>query len=119
MSISLGHEVVLRKRMARSKLLRCIGTLPPVLTGIEACGSVHYWGRRFREHGHDVQLTAPQCVNASIKVPKTDARDAEAICKAVTRPPRRFVPMRQLEPQALQIGTSGCVMPRFERGGAV
>jgi transposase len=46
------HEVVLRKRIARSELLRFMATLPPALIGMEACGSAHYWARRFREHSH-------------------------------------------------------------------
>ena len=41
-----GH-VVLRKRMARRELLHLIAMLPPALMGMEACGSAHYWARRF------------------------------------------------------------------------
>jgi transposase len=37
-----------------------------------------------------------------VKSPKNDARDAEAICEAVTRPTMRFVPIKQLEQQDLQ-----------------
>ena len=54
--------VVLRKRLARSELLHFIATLPPALIGMEACGSAHYWARRFREHGHEVRLIAPHFV---------------------------------------------------------
>src|SRR5215813_13599782 len=59
-------RVVLRKRIARRELLHCIATLPPALMGMEACGSAHYWARRFREHGHDVKLIAPQFVKAYV-----------------------------------------------------
>jgi transposase len=96
-----GH-VVLRKRLARSELLHFIAMLPPVLMGMEACGSAHYWARRFREHGHEVRLMAPPCVKAYVKSPKNDTRDAEAICEAVTRPTRRFVPVKQLAQQDIQ-----------------
>ena len=96
-----GH-VVLRKRMARGALLHFIATLPPPLMGMEACGSGHYWARRFREHGHEVRLMAPQFVKAYVKSPKNDTRDAEAICEAVTRPTMRFVPIKQLEQQDIQ-----------------
>jgi transposase len=95
-------NVVLRKRLARSELLHFIAQLPPRRIGMEACGSAHYWARRFREHGHDVRLIAPQFVKAYVKSPKNDARDAEAICEAVTRPTMRFVPIKQLEQQDLQ-----------------
>jgi transposase len=53
-----GH-VVLRKRLARSALLSFIANVPPLRIGMEACGSAHYWARRFREHGHEVRLIAP------------------------------------------------------------
>jgi transposase len=79
-----------------------MATLPPLRIGMEACGSAHYWARCFREHGHDVRLIAPPCIKASVKSPKNDARDAEAICEAVTRPTRRFVPITRVEPQDLQ-----------------
>jgi transposase len=85
--------VVLRQRMARGALLHCIATLPPALMGMDACGSAHYLARRFREHGHEVRLMAPPCVKASVQSPQHETRDAEAICEAVTRPPRRFVPV--------------------------
>ena len=96
-----GH-VVLRKRIARSELLTFIPNLPPLPIGMEACRSVHYWARRFREHGHEVRLIAPQFVKAYVKSPKNDARDAEAICEAVTRPTMRVVPIKRLEQQDLQ-----------------
>jgi transposase len=96
-----GH-VVLRKRLARSELLPFIAKLPPLRIGMEACGSAHYWARCFREHGYDVRLIAPQFVKAYVKSPKNDARDAEAICEAVTRPTMRFVPIKRVEQQDLQ-----------------
>jgi transposase len=96
-----GH-VVLRKRIARSEVLTFIANLPPLRIGMEACGSAHYWARCFREHGHDVRLIAPQFVKAYVKSPKNDARDAEAICEAVTRPTMRFVPLKRVEQQDLQ-----------------
>ena len=37
-----------------------------------------------------------------MKSPKHDARDAEAICEAVTRPTMRFVPIKRVEQQDLQ-----------------
>jgi transposase len=94
--------VVLRKRIARSEVLHFIATLPPLLIGMEACGSAHYWARCFQAHGHDVRLIAPQFVKAYVKSPKNDTRDAEAICEAVTRPTMRFVPIKRVEQQDLQ-----------------
>jgi transposase len=95
-------QVVLRKRIAGSEWLHVIAKLPPLRMGMEACGSAHYWARCFRKHGHDVKLIAPPCVKASVKSPKHDAHDAEAICEAVTRPTMRAVSIKQLEQQDLQ-----------------
>jgi transposase len=95
-------QVVLRKRIARSALLTFITNVPPLRIGMEACGSAHDWAWCVREQGHDVRLIAPPCVKASVKSPKNDARDAEAICEAVTRPTMRFVPIKRVEPQDLQ-----------------
>ena len=89
--------VVLRKRLARSELLAFIANVPPLHIGMEACGSAHYWARCVREQGHDVRLIAPQFIKAYVKSPKNDARDAEAICEAVTCPTMRFVPIKRVE----------------------
>jgi transposase len=96
-----GH-VGLRKRIARSAWLTCMANVPPLRIGMEACGSAHDWARCVREHGPDVRWLAPPCVNASVTSPKHDARDAEAICEAVTRPTRRVVPITRVEPQDRQ-----------------
>ena len=55
-------NVVYRKRLSRHDLMPCSAKLPPVRIGMEACGGAHYWARRFREHGHEVKLRAPQFV---------------------------------------------------------
>jgi transposase len=69
---------------------------------MEACGSAHYWARRFREHGHEVRLIAPQFVKPFVKSNKNDAADAEAICEAVQRPRMRFVAIKRIEQQDIQ-----------------
>jgi len=58
---------------------------------MEACGSAHYWARRFLEPGHTVRLISPQFVKPFVKSNKNDRNDAEAICEAVSRPTMRFV----------------------------
>jgi transposase len=91
-------QVVRRKRIARSALLPFMANVPPLRSGREACGRAHDWARCCREHGHDVRWIAPQLVNASVKSPTHEARDAEASCAAVTRPTRRVVPSTRVEP---------------------
>jgi transposase len=48
-----------------------------------------------------VRLMAPQFVKPYVKTNKNDAVDAEAICEAVTRPTMRFVPIKNVEQQAV------------------
>jgi transposase len=44
---------------------------------------------------------APQFVKPYVKTNKNDAADAEAICEAVARPNMRFVPIKNIEQQAV------------------
>lgn len=95
-------KIVFRKRLSRQALMPFIAKLHPVLIGMEACGGAHYWARRFREHGHEVKLMAPQFVKPYVKSNKNDTRDAEAITEAVTRPTMRFVPTKEVDQQDIQ-----------------
>jgi transposase len=95
-------KIVFRKRLSRHALMPFMAKLPPVRIGMEACGGAHYWARRFREHGHEVKLMAPQFVKPYIKSNKNDMRDAEGIAEAMTRPTMRFVPPKEVEQQDIQ-----------------
>lgn len=75
--------------------------LPTCLVGMEACGSAHHWARKLQSLGHTVRLIAPQFVKPYVKTNKNDAADAEAICEAVARPNMRFVPVKNVEQQAV------------------
>jgi transposase len=41
-----GH-VIVKKRLARQKVLPFVAQLPPCLIGMEASGRAHYWAREF------------------------------------------------------------------------
>lgn len=97
-----GHSV-LTKKLSRSQMIEFFAKLTPCLIGMEACSSAHYWGRRLTEMGHTVKLMPPQYVKPYVKTNKNDARDAEAICEAVTRPNMRFVPIKTEEQQAVLV----------------
>ena len=56
-----GH-VVVKKRLARQKVLPFLTQLPPCLIGMEASGGAHYWAREFTQLGHTVKLMSPQFV---------------------------------------------------------
>src|SRR3989449_2288713 len=95
-------KIVLRKRLSRDDLMPFLAKLPPVLIGIEACGGAHDWARRFRAQGHEVKRMAPQFVKPYVTSHTNDRRDAEAIAAAVTRPTRRFVPIKDVDQQDIQ-----------------
>ena len=68
---------------------------------MEACSSAHHWARTLGELGHTVKPMPPTYVKPYVKRGKNDAADAEAICEAVTRPTRRFVPIKSMDQQAV------------------
>jgi transposase len=94
-------KVVVRKQLRRKEVEAYFTKLPPCEIGMEACSSSHYWARRLQALGHTVKLMAAQFVRPYVKTNKNDARDAEAICEAVTRPTMRFVPIKTAEQQAI------------------
>ena len=71
------------------------------MIGMEACGSAHHWARQLQSLGHEVKLISPQFVKPFVKTNKHDVADAEAICEAVSRPTMRFVPIKNVEQQAM------------------
>jgi transposase len=95
-----GKATVCRQ-VRRAEVMKFFANLPPCLIGMEACASAHHWARKISSHGHTVKLIAPQFVKPYVKTNKNDARDAEAICEAVSRPSMRFVPVKTVEQQAV------------------
>ncbi len=94
-------KAVLKKQLRRDQMAAFFVNLPSCLIGMEACGSAHHWGRKLQSMGHTVRLMAPQFVKPYVKTNKNDAADAEAICEAVGRPNMRFVPVKNVEQQAV------------------
>lgn len=94
-------KVQVRKQLRRKEVISFFTQQAPCLVGLEACGSAHYWARELQALGHTVKLISPQFVKPYVKSNKNDARDAEAICEAVTRPSMRFVPLKTPEQQAI------------------
>jgi transposase len=92
---------VLKRRLARGKVLEFFANLPACLVGLEACAAAHYWARELTKLGHEVRLMPPQYVKPYVKRNKHDAADAEAICEAVQRPGMRFVPVKEEGQQSL------------------
>jgi len=86
-------ETVLKRRLSRDKW---IGVLvkpaePGCEVGMEACGGAHHWARLLMARGFKVKIIPPQFVTPYVKSNKNDAKDAEAICEAMSRPTMRFM----------------------------
>lgn len=94
-------KTVLKKQLKRSQVLPFFANLAPCLIGMEACAAAHHWARKLVTLGHEAKLMAPQFVKPYVKSNKNDARDAEAICEAVSRPTMRFVPVKTSAQQAV------------------
>lgn len=92
---------VLKKQLKRHQMATFFANLPPSLVGMEACGGAYFWARKLQALGHTVRLMAPQFVKPYVKTNKNDMADAEAICEAVARPNMRFVPIKNVDQQAV------------------
>lgn len=101
--VNHAGKVVFNRQRTREKFLAELRKYPEVPVVMEACYSAHYWGRTLQAMGHDVQLIPPQHVKPFLRVNKTDACDARAICEASQRPDIHFVPVKSVEQQDLQL----------------
>jgi len=96
-------RVVVRKKLSRNELLEWFGKIAPCLVGIESCATSTYWAREIGALGHNVKLIPPSYVKPYVRRQKNDRVDAEAICEAVGRPSMRFVTLKTIEQQAIQV----------------
>ncbi len=94
---------VISKKVSRAKLEAAVLELAPESLAMEACASAYHWGRRFEDKGYRVRLIHPRFVKPFVKGSKNDAGDAEAIHDAALRPTMRFVPVKTIEQQDLQM----------------
>lgn len=100
-AVDAHGKAVINKQLKRDQMAAFFANRPPCLIGMEACSSAHHWARKLQAQGHTVRLMAPQFVKPYVKTNKNDAADAQAICEAVGRPTMRFVPVKNIEQQAV------------------
>lgn len=96
----------LRRRLRRSEVLRFFATLSPCVVGMEAGSGGHYWARELMVLGHDARIMDPRLVapyRSQGRTGKNASNDAAAICEAVGRPQMRFVPIKDVDQQAILI----------------
>jgi transposase len=102
--VDRSGKTVWKRRLKRHQWLSALldKTEPGCEIGMEACASAHHWGRELQSRGYTVKLIPPQFVKPYVKSNKNDARDAEAICEAMSRPNMRFVTVKNIEQQDIQ-----------------
>jgi transposase len=86
--VDLSEKTVWRRKLVRGdwikELLERIE--PGCEIGMEAYSGAHHWARMLQAQGYTVKLIAPQFFKPYVKSNKNDAKDAEAICEAMSRP---------------------------------
>jgi transposase len=103
--VAMANEsgrIVRRERLSRARFGRFVETLPPLRIVMEACGSAHYWARRFIAAGHHVALLPAHYVKPYRRRNKTDRADCEALLEAVKNPEIHPVAVKSPEQQAVQ-----------------
>jgi transposase len=97
-------KTVWKRRLKRHQWFKALldKIEPGCEIGMEACASAHHWGRELQSRGYTVKLMPPQFVKPYVKSNKSDAKDAEAICEAMSRPTMRFVTVKTVEQQDIQ-----------------
>ncbi len=69
---------------------------------MEACAGAHHWARELQSRGYAARLIPPQFAKPYVRSNKNDAKDAEAICEAMSRPNMRLVAVKSLGQQDIQ-----------------
>jgi transposase len=102
--VDRSGKTVWKRRLKRHQWLKVLldKIEPGCVIGMEACTGAHHWARELQSRGYAVKLIPPQFVKPYVKSNKNDARDAEAICEAMSRPGMRFVTVKTVAQQDIQ-----------------
>ena len=95
-------RILERKRLTRRAFCRVMDNRPPMTMVMEACGSAHYWGRRFEAQGHAVRLLPARDVRPYVRRNKTDRADAAGLVEAARCAQIDPVPVKTPGQQGLQ-----------------
>ena len=78
--------IVLREKVARSRIAARLVNVPPCLIGIEAGMATHYVSRELLTLGHSVKQVPPAYSKPFRQGHKNDFRDARAVAESRTTP---------------------------------
>jgi transposase len=96
------HRIVARKRLSRRAFARALDDQGPLRVVMEACGSAHYWARRFVSQGHTLRLLPARDVRPYVRRNKTDRTDAAGLLEADRCAQIDAVPIKSPEQQGVQ-----------------
>lgn len=96
------HRIVARKRLSRRAFAHALDNRGPLRVVMEACGSAHYWARRFTRQGHSVRLLPARDVRPYVRRNKTDRTDVAGILEADRCAQIDPVPVKSPEQQGVQ-----------------
>ena len=96
-------KVISNKRISRAKFITELCKYEPTTVVMEACYSAHYWGSTISALGFDVKLIPAQHVKPFVRGNKNDQKDAVAIGEASQRPNIKFVPVKTVAQQDVQM----------------
>jgi transposase len=95
-------HILERRRLSRSAFAHVLDNRPPLRIVMEACGSAHYWARRFVRLGHAVRLLPAHDVRPYVRRNKTDRTDAAGLLEAARCASIRDVPIKTPAQQGIQ-----------------
>jgi transposase len=95
-------HIVERRRLTRTAFSRAFDNSTPLRVMMEACGSAHYWPRRFQRGGHHVELLPAHDVRPYVRRNKTGRTDAAGLLEAARCESIRRVPIKTPERQGIQ-----------------
>lgn len=82
--VDAAGQVVVRRQLRRSEVLKFFAGLTPCLVGMEACATSHFWARQVGALGHQVRLLPPAHVKPYVKRgKKNDMADAAIVSPVV------------------------------------
>lgn len=89
------------RRLSREQLAEFMAKQPQATVIMEACGSAHYWGRKFQGFGHQVRLLPPLAVRPYVQRSKTDRTDVKGMLEASRNTAIQAVPVKSESQQQL------------------
>jgi len=95
------HRIVQRTRLSRRAFAHALDNRGPLRVVMEACGSAHYWARRFAAQGHAVRLLPARDVRPYVRRNKTDRTDAAGLLEADRCGEIDSVPIKSPEQQGV------------------